>query len=234
MKTINLTHFFELVNYNWEKDKSSISEICKYTKTRPNPEKIEFELTWGMEQTFLVKAIAEWFKADSFFEIGTGRGTACYAISLIPSVKRITTIDIIPFDKKQNTAVNFQPIKASNEDLYQMIPYGEKEKIQFLHRKEIQKAYDQKYDLCFIDGNHNKAEIIEDDIKICLALLKENGIIIFDDYDPKFTVQKVVDRFLKANSQFNSFLIEFRGHLFTGELEKNKGIVIVGKDLNLV
>jgi len=188
-----------------------------------------------MEQTFLMKAISEWSIAKSFFEIGTGRGTACYAISLVPSINKIRTIDIVPHTKKQKTAVNFKPVEASNEDLYQLIPYIEKKKIDFFHRKDIQKVYDMRYDLCFIDGDHNNAKIIQEDIKICQNLTQKGGIIVFDDYDPRFSVKQVIDDFLKRNSRFKSLLVEFRGHLFPGgELEKGKGIVLVKENFDLV
>lgn len=244
MKTLELKEFFEIAKYDWTKDKESISEICKFTKTRVKPDKAEFELTWGMEQTFLMKAIAEWMNAETFFEIGTGRGTACYALSLTPSMRKIRTIDIVPHTKKQKTAVNFKPITASNEDLYQMIPYDEKKKIDFLHRSKIKDAYDMLYDLCFIDGDHNNKKIIQEDIQVCQKILtgvsrltpeSNKGVIVFDDYEPRFAVKQVVDDFLKRNPNYKSLLIEFRGHLFPGGVfEKGKGIVLVKENFDLV
>jgi len=45
MKTIELKDFFDHIKYDWQKDKEVISDICKFTKTRVNPDKTEFELT---------------------------------------------------------------------------------------------------------------------------------------------------------------------------------------------
>ena len=95
MKITSLSDFFSRCNYDWEKDKEEIKHICSLTKTRPDEEKTEFEFSYGMEQTFFIKAASEYLNASSFFEIGTGRGTASYAVSLNPKIKNITTVDII-------------------------------------------------------------------------------------------------------------------------------------------
>ena len=215
-----------------EKDKDSLATICKFTKTRVKPDIKEFKFGLGAEQPFLVKAVAEHLGAQSFFEIGTGRGTACYATALIPRIDKIMTVDVIPFETKMQTAINYKPIEASNADIYEMIPYKEKQKIDFKHTSDIDDItfdHDEEFDLCFIDGDHTNNYVIYNDFNICEEILKPGGVILFDDYHPaKFAVKSVVDRVLQENPSYEATLITFHGHLFDEENKaQDYGIVMV-------
>ena len=95
MKTINLEEYFNKVGYDWKKDLNKLSTICHFTKTRVDPNKEEGVMSFGAEQCFLVKAAASSINATKFFEIGTGRGTACYSVALEESIDEIVTIDIV-------------------------------------------------------------------------------------------------------------------------------------------
>ena len=230
MKNTPLKDFFQRTSYDWEKDKETISEISKLSKTRTNDSIDEFFLSWGMEQAFFVKAFCE-AECINFFEIGTGRGTASYAVSLIPEVKNIITVDIIPHDQKQETAINHKPAFVSNEDIYEMTPFPEKEKINFHHVNDygfILENYNSFFDVAFIDGCHENYDIIMNDFAITSQVIKNGGWIIWDDYDPnKFEVKKVADEVLK-NHKLDCELIEFRGHLFKDRpQEKNAGELIM-------
>ena len=232
MKKIDLLSFFRYVGYDWKSDLSSIKKICWLTKSRANPNKQEFELSYGMEQPFLVKAVAEWKDYSSFFEIGTGRGTACYTISLLDNIKKITTIDIVPFKTKRHEAIGYEPAFVSNHDLYNMVPFEEKTKISFYHRDQIGEIFANSrdgYDLFFIDGNHSDAQVIFEDFEICKSISRENSIIIWDDYDPnKFAVRPVVEMVQKKYPEYDTLLVEFRGHLFDNKpAETNAGMVLM-------
>lgn len=235
MKTYDLNSFFEIINYNFKKDASVISEICRYTKTRPKIKPPDSILSRGVEQTFLIKAVAEWSKAKSFFEIGTGRGTACYATALVPRIENILTLDILPFDFKRQTAIDYKPAHVSNEDIYNMIPFEQKQKIRFSLRKDVipvgKKTPDEnEYDLCFIDGDHTNSRVIFEDFVNCMRLMSDDGIIIWDDYgQPQYAVKKVVDKILEKDPSWHSVLIEQRGHLFGGDPEKKVGMVLMSK-----
>jgi|TARA_R110002073_G_scaffold22750_2_gene78429 predicted O-methyltransferase YrrM len=235
METIDLINFFLKIGYQWPKDKEKLETILKYTKTRVKPDKTSFEFTYGHEQTFFIKAVAEHFGCKNFFEIGTGRGTACYALSLIPEMEEILTVDVVPFDYKQQTAINFKPALASNADLYEHIPFSEKEKISFILRNEelVNKIKNEnsKYDLCFIDGEHDNVDIIKEDIMICSKMMKDDGIIIFDDYHlSKFSVKKLVDILCNTNTDLNALLVTLSGHLFDIPKKADDcGMVIVTK-----
>jgi len=189
-----------------------------------------------MEQPFLINAVAHWKGCSSFFEVGTGRGTACYSIALLDSLETIRTIDIIPFDMKRNEAIGYEPAFVSNKDLYEMIPFKEKSKIEFYHRNQVGDILaksSQGYDLLFIDGNHSDAGVILEDFEICRSVLNDNSIIIWDDYDTtKFAVCPVIEMVQSKYPEYDTLLVEFRGHLFDNKPhEKNAGMVLmkVGK-----
>ena len=231
MKTKTIKEYFDSIGYDYKKDKSILEDILKLTKTRVNPNVEFFEFSYGMEQTFFLKATVESMKARNFFEIGTGRGTASYAVSLIKSVEEILTVDIIPHTQQKNEAINYKPALVSNADLYELIKFEEKKKIQFKHIDDyldIIETHTSFFDVCFIDGNHDIESIILNDFNICMKVLKRPGYIIWDDYDPnKFQVKKVVDDII-ANHQYECELVEFRGHLFGDKSsEKNAGEVIM-------
>ena len=236
MRVYELEEFFKLIKYDFENDLENIGEICKLTKTRPKDVPQEFFMDYGSEQPFLLKSLISSLKAESFFEIGTGRGTGSYSVALENSINFIATLDRIPHFYRQDTAIEFKPIKISQKGIHNLITFKEKNKIKFFHN--IQKPYlrifyKNKFDIAFIDGNHTDRKIINSDIDLSLRLLKKNGVLIFDDYEKdigesrKFSVGSVVDEFL-AQNRFYSYLIEFRGHLFDkSKKEKNAGILVV-------
>jgi len=232
MKTLSLLDFFGRVGYDHRKDLDAIRTICHLTKTRVSEDKQQSTLMAGTEQTFLIKAIAEWRLASSFFEIGTGRGTACYAMALVPGMATIDTVDILDFDRKFQTAIGFEPASVSLSDIRDMIPFTEKSKVRFHTRRELPQlaaSLRQSVDLCFIDGDHTDRRIITEDYRACLEVVKEGGLILWDDYDPdNFAVKPVVDDLLRSHPEYDAILIEQRGHLFTDKPpEKERGVVIM-------
>lgn len=240
MKTLSLKEFFQKVNYDWKKDEGQIKTICHYTKTRVNPNIKEVRLGFGMEQTFLLRAIAEWINAESFFEIGTGRGTGSYAIALSPSIKDIHTVDILNFKQKFSTAIGHKPANVSLSDIRDMIPFKEKSKISFHHRKEfaaLRAKFKNHFNLAFIDGDHTSKAVILEDYSVCQELVKDDGLILWDDYDDdQFAVKGIVEELLAKDSSLDAVLIEQRGHLFPDKpAEKDKGVVIMkrGKIFNV-
>ena len=232
MKNTDLKTFFASINYNPEEDKEKLAHICGLTKTRVNPKKNKFEFDYGMEQTFFIKAFSDSIKCKNFFEIGTGRGTSSYAVSLTKTVEKILTIDIISHQQKKQEAVNYKPALVSNLDLYSLINFREKEKIQFKHVDDYTDIVDKNeedFDLCFIDGDHDNEQIIINDFNICMKVLKKPGYIIWDDYDPnRFKVKKVVDD-ISQKHNFECELIEFRGHMFGNKPAEEKAGEVVMK-----
>ena len=231
MEKINITKFFESINYNWQNDLDYIKEIALITKTRIDENK-HTEMPYGIEQTFLIKSIAKNIKANNFYEIGSGRGTASFAVSLEKSINSVYSFDKFPRFIKQETAINYRPARVSLNNIKDLIPFTEKTKIKFRHiylRPYYTKLLQNKVDLCFIDGNHDDYDIVMKDFLNCLKVVKKNkGIILFDDYFPnQYIVRNVVQDVLQKYN-FKSKLIEFRGHIFeNGEKESNSGIVMM-------
>ena len=233
MKTISLLEYFEETKYNWEKDLESLSHILELTKTRVKENAPEdYYPSAGAEQTFFMKSVAEHISAEMFFEIGTGRGTSCYALSLLDSVEEIITVDIVSHYQKKNEAINHKPVIVSNADLYNKIKFDEKEKIKFKHVSEmpyIKNEYGGEIDLAFIDGNHSDYNIVMQDYLNCKELVKPGGLIVFDDYhEEKFVVKKVVDDIVSEDSNIDPILVNVFGQLFDTEKKQlNQGMVIV-------
>lgn len=234
MNTINLEEYFNKVGYNWKEDLNKLSTICHFTKTRVDPNKEEGSMSFGAEQCFLVKAAAQSINAKKFFEIGTGRGTACYSVALEESIDEIVTIDIVSHFQKKKEAIGYREAIVSNDDIHQLIPFEEKEKIKFKHVSEVPFFVDEmegEFDIAFIDGNHTDVDVITNDFNIANKLVKDGGIILFDDYHPsKFAVKEVVDKVLKENDNFKADLVCFHGHLFDkGRMTSDTGVVVVTK-----
>ena len=235
LKTVSLKDFFEKTGYDWKKDEEAMKVICGLTKTRPKENIEEFRFTDGHEQTFFIKALAEQRGSENFFEIGTGRGTACYALSLLDKMKEIVTVDVIPHEQKKPEAINYRPVMVSNADLYDMVPYEQKSKISFIMRAALPKVLEQRsghFDLCFIDGDHDNHRVIIEDYYFCTKVLKEGGVIVFDDYHPtRFSVKSIVDRILETDTKLNAYLILHSGHLFdTEKAATERGMVVISYD----
>jgi len=233
MNSLELKKFFEIINYDYKKDFENLKKIILLTKTRKKISNVA-TLPYGCEQTFLIKAIAQYKKSTNLFEIGSGRGTAAFAVSLENSIQEVISIDILRPNIPRFIYVNYKKKFISLNKLKKLVPFPQTNKIIFKHISETNnliEKYKGSIDLVFIDGNHTDIEIINNDINIALKLLSKNGVIIFDDYDFKeFSVKKVVDNFLQTNPDFDALFIQFRGHLFDLEnKELTGGIVLVSK-----
>ena len=60
--------------------------------------------------------------------------------------------------------------------------------------------YRKFFDICFIDGNHKVDKYIYDDYNVSKHILKDDGIIIFDDYGPDWAVTRVVDDIIEKDN----------------------------------
>ena len=234
MEKATLLNLFQKLDYNWKNDFEKISYICKYTKTRKNSTLTKFVMPYGSEQTFLIKAVLDSVGCKRYFEIGTGRGTSAYAASLSPTVKEIITLDKIPFSKERSMAINYKDTTLSMKDLNELIEVETKHKIKFLHssRKFVLAILNfSKFDVVFIDGNHDHRLIIYLDFLVSWMLIKKNGVIIFDDYElNRFKVKAVVDALRKLFKSYYFSLIHTRGYLFEkSNIDEKNGMVLMSK-----
>ena len=238
MKKIGLIELFNILQYDWSKDREDFRNICYYTKSRVNNyrKSADFDFGYGMEQPFALKAIAEKLERKNFFEIGTGRGTGSYAVATAECIDKISTIDIVPFKHKRNEAIGYDAAFVSNYDLREMLQTPGKDKINFYERQQYPEIMKQKpkegYDLFFIDGNHTDFSVISEDFLMCKLLSNDDPIIIWDDFYPdKFAIKDVVMTVLNQHPEFKAFLLSTRGHLFEDKQpEKNSGMVVMLKE----
>ena len=236
METITLDVYNPLENYS-EEEIEKLLNINLYTKTRRDHRKNDAREHYGIEQSFLVYSVAKKYNCKNMLEIGTGRGTASYSVSMLKNVEKVDTFDVIGYDEKVLTAVKFRSFYGSNKDIYEMIPYSEKSKINFncisILNNEYIKKNEGKFDMAFIDGNHSNYSIIMDDFVRCEKLTKEDGIILFDDYGNFPVVTQVIEDVMKSRKDYKFILVPFRGYYFSNwskrEKEKGSGVVLCFK-----
>ena len=218
IKTVPLKELFSLTDYDYKITQNPLFKINDITKTRVDPSKSVVTEHFGIEQSFFLQYMCNTMNTTNYVEIGTGRGTSAYSVAMIDSVKRVDTFDVIPFHHKFNAAVNFKPFYGSNKDLFDMIPYSQKNKINFLHPNNLNTEYinaNRKFfDVAFIDGNHTDYEIIYNDFKNSMELTTDDGIIIFDDYGNFPVVTGVINKVITDHPEFTFIFVPFRGHLF--------------------
>ena len=205
MKSISIELLENYANIN-KYMHDQIKEICKITKTNERVKSYGSLAT----QPLLICSICSIANCENFFEIGTGRGTTSLSVSLLKHIKKVITIDILDFDEKRDTYIDFKKAYVSNHDLYDMVPYDEKEKVMYCKNISYdfpKSAFQNYFDVLFIDGNHKVDNIIIDDFMVCEYMAKNEYIIVFDDYGPDWATTRVVDDLIKKRDDLSFFLI---------------------------
>lgn len=110
---------------------------------------------------------------------------------------RATSLDIFPGDLQQRFERN---VKASGA--------SKKVKVMKGRSQDTLKLLDyNSFDIIYIDGSHNARDVLADAVLVW-PLLKEGGLLIFDDYEweqswaPTMRPQLAVDSFVAANADF--------------------------------
>lgn len=136
---------------------------------------------------------AQWFllfhelKPKSFLEIGVYRGQIISLISLLSKSSKMDCFvqGISPFspiadsvskypanlDYYQDTLANFCQLALSPPNLLKALSTDE---------EAVAKIRSQKWDLIYIDGNHDY-EIVCRDWQVCSASIRPGGVIVLDD-----------------------------------------------------
>lgn len=117
------------------------------------------------------EALAEYCRGKRVLEIGSylGRSTICIA----QAADYVMSID--PHDGR-GTPIPRETMEGFTRNLER---YGVLEKVNAL--KTHPSEYDGLFDVAFIDGAHDY-ESVKEDIEICLANLKADGLLLFHDY----------------------------------------------------
>ena len=167
-------------------------------KIQITPGEIDLQKPYSRDYSFTT----DWFTSDipiwekalapfankpgiQYLEIGVFEGRA--AMWMIENIlthptSNLTGIDLFYGSYEKNYG-SFKDIYLSNLKLSGAA--GRTTTIQGYSQIELRKLPLNTYHIIYIDGSHVNADVLEDSI-LCWRLLKEGGILIFDDYgDPE-------------------------------------------------
>jgi len=137
-----------------------------------------------------VCAIARHRRARRVFEFGTYLGRTTYHLALGEHVERVYTLDLDPAGAYPSGLKIGRAVRAVHErDLqgyfYRDTPVADR--IVQLHgdsRTFDYRPYAGQMDLVFVDGGHTY-EMVANDTKHALSVLKPGGVVIWHDFAPK-------------------------------------------------
>jgi len=162
------------------------------------------------------KSWSEWLKELkdkpdlTFLEIGCfeGRATTWLLDNILThKSSKIHTIDT--FDGNMEHKVKGKEFFENAEKNYweNIKPYGDRVITHKGRSDEILKTFPyNSFDFIYIDGSHRSLEVLEDSV-LAWRLLKNNGIIVWDDYkweryeDPNLVPKMGIDAFLQVYQQ---------------------------------
>ena len=169
----------------WDIDKDEyvdvvreIGDVCAIRKTKKG---VTFRRDY--ERGILLIAVALHFNCRKALEFGTGRGFVTGCLSLVPMIRSIYTIDILPAQKTVGHLDKLDCVDRS--------------KVHFINRNTFKisdKSLPNDFDLVFIDGEHNR-KAVSNDFKIAIRHTTDDAIIVFDDYRNK---HKEVKRYIRS------------------------------------
>ncbi len=243
-KYIKLNKIFcgDLINDNklsdMEMDK--INDICIFTKTGSRVKSLD-NLSINSRIVYILMRL---LNGSSLLEIGTGRGTTSYIVSLLSNVRSVVSLDIISFEQKMNTYINFDSINISNSDIYNLIEYKEKEKIKFLNEitdveyakklnikpfnYNVYTKQNNRFNICFIDGNPKIYENVKADFDVAHKVISKNGLILVTNYGYDNYVTKYINEIYDDDEMINyKFLL-----INTTLSQPKTGILVIGKKSN--
>lgn len=152
----------------------------------------------------LLKALSKKFEACKYFEIGTWRGES--VINVAESAAECYTLNL---SEEELLSLGFEQQYAS---LHAFFSKG-KENIKHLTGNSMNYDFaglNQKFDLIFIDGNHNFEFVKNDTEKIFEHLIHDKSIIVWHDYayNPEKLRPEVLSAILDGTPA------HFRKHLY--------------------
>jgi len=158
----------------------------------------------------LLNIIQKYIPIDIYLEIGVHNGTS---MSYIVN-QNIKPIKCIGIDLFENTIGRYKNDKLAITKSRENIQKNNKSNSEIIlikgnsfNEETIDKVKsildDNMVDLLFIDGDHSYNGIKNDFLKYT-TIVRKNGIIIIDDYEPKYPdILKFVYDFIKLNPLFN-------------------------------
>ena len=149
----------------------------------------------------------------NFLEVGSFEGrSACWLLQniLTHETSRLTCVDVFDEERSQGLydTTGLDSDSASKEDRFEhnVLQTGARyrvEKIKQWSREALRRLPGSFYDFIYIDGSHIARDVLEDAV-LAWYLLKEGGLITFDDYmwkdnsDPLQCPNLAIDGFLNV------------------------------------
>jgi predicted O-methyltransferase YrrM len=189
-------------------------------KENNHAKKYKFTADWFSHNIPTWEKILDRFKGKPnihYLEIGVFEGMSAFWMLeniLTHSTSKLTCIDIFPKQIEERFYANLK--KSGFEDRVTVV----KGKSQ----KELKRFSDNSFDIIYIDGGHTAADVLADAV-LSWPLLKEEGILIFDDYlwkkkenPPQMTPKIAIDAFITVYINH----IEIIHHAYQVVLKKRK------------
>lgn len=139
--------------------------------------KYDFSKDWFSQNIPVWEKILSRFKGKSnihYLEIGVYEGRSVIWMLeniLTHNTAKLTCIDPLPGDLKIKFFTNLKKSGFADK-VKTILGYSQ---------IELKRLYPNSFDFIYIDGNHTADDVLADAV-LCWPLLKDNGILIFDDY----------------------------------------------------
>jgi len=165
----------------------------------------------------------------SFLEIGSFEGMA--TLWLLENILTHPTSKIICIDtfesSNEHKALNINTTNIESRFMDNIKQYRDKVTILKGKSQEIIRTFpiSNNFDFVYIDGSHIAPDVLEDTI-LAFRLLKENGIIIFDDYEWRVGTDEIEMPKIAIDCFLNIFKKELN------VLEKGYQVIIEKKSLS--
>ncbi len=166
-------------------------------KENNHQKKYQFTADWFSRNIPVWERILDRFKGKPnihYLEIGVFEGMSAFWMLeniLTHSTSKLTGIDIFPKHIEERFYANLK--KSGFEDKVTVVKGRS--------QKELKRFSNNSFDIIYIDGGHTAADVLADAV-LCWPLLKEEGILIFDDYlwekeyPPQMKPKIAVDAFI--------------------------------------
>lgn len=158
----------------------------------------------GMRVNFellLIFKLIKWFKLNKILEIGFNQGKSFGAM--------IEAVD----DNSELNAVDIVIDRTLYDKIYHNSSIINNKKINLLTMSSSDFVdHPASYDFINVDGDHTMPQVL-DDIIMSSKLIKQNGIIMIDDYILS-DIDLAIDKFLTLNTDFVPFLMDEQAVFF--------------------
>lgn len=148
----------------------------------------DFEGDRFHEHYFILYYLLDKLNIDyvKYLEVGLWDGASFFYMTQNPKVKEVVGIDI---QIRRGFYDNLQKYKR-DDIICDIIQHDSTD-------KDIVNKLNGKYDIIFIDGDHNYFSILKD-IEIYKDLVSEGGYLVFDDYMDRYSpdVKRAIDHYL--------------------------------------